>query len=140
MPQRTIMRTLIPAMAVTSMLMLAPVPATAAEPLLSQGIGTSACSRVAGDIKPAEGLSDPVNLMLYAWMQGYISAANVALLEYDGRYVNMADLSVNQALQLIQDYCKAHPDKKPANALDTYLKTTKKGKAEWQTGTVEWDE
>jgi hypothetical protein len=115
-------------------------PASATDPLLSQGVGSSSCTRVADDIKPTEGLNDPVNLMLYAWVQGYISAANVALLEYDGRYVNMADLTVTHVLQLIQDYCKSHPDKKPAQALDAYLKTTKKGKAQWQTGTVEWDE
>ena len=111
-----------------------------ADPLLSQGIGVSNCARVATDIKPSEGLDNPVNLMLYAWVQGYISAANVALLEYDGRYVNMADLTVSNVLQMVQDYCKSHPDKKPAQALDAYLKTTKKGKAQWTTGTVEWDE
>jgi hypothetical protein len=123
-----------------AMLTAASLPARSAEPLLSQGVGSSSCARLASDIKPAEGLSDPVNLMLYAWVQGYISAANVALLEYDGRYVNMADLTIAHVLQMVQDYCKSHPDKKPAQALDAYLKTTKKGKAQWQTGTVEWDE
>jgi hypothetical protein len=50
----------------------------AAEPLLTQGIGTSNCGRLAGDIKPGEGLTNPVNLMAYSWAQGYISAANIA--------------------------------------------------------------
>jgi hypothetical protein len=130
-------RTWLPILAMSTALAL---PVSAAEPLLSQGVGSSSCARIAGDIKPAEGLNDPVNLMLYAWVQGYISAANVALLEYDGRYVNMADLTVSHVLAMIQDYCKSHPDKKPAHALDAYLKTTKKGKAQWTTGTVEWDE
>lgn len=113
---------------------------TRAEPLLSQGIGTSACSRVAGDIKPAEGLDNPVNLMLYAWVQGYVSAANVALLEYDAKHVDMSVLTDKQVLAMIQDYCKANPGKKPVNALDAYLKTTKKQKTEWTTGTVQWDQ
>ena len=60
-------------------------------PLLSQGIGASSCGKLTADIKPAEGLSDQVNMMLYAWVQGYVSAANVALLEYDAKYIDMGD-------------------------------------------------
>jgi hypothetical protein len=110
-----------------------------AEPLLFQGIGASSCAKLADDIKPDQGLNDQVNLMLYAWVQGYISAANTALLEYDSKHVDMADLTDAHVLHMIQDYCKAHPDKKPSNALDLYLKTTKKSRAQWQTGSVEWD-
>jgi hypothetical protein len=111
-----------------------------AEPLLSQGIGVSNCARVAADIKPAEGLDNPVNLMLYAWVQGYVSAANVALLEYDAKHLDMSELTDTRVLGMLQDYCKAHPDKKPANALDAYIKTSKKLKTQWTTGTVQWDE
>jgi hypothetical protein len=110
------------------------------EPLLSQGIGASNCGRLAADIKPAEGLNDQVNLMLYAWAQGYVSAANMALLEYDSKHIDMSDLSDTRVLSMILDYCKSNPDKRPANALDAFIKTAKKGKAEWKTGTVEWDE
>jgi len=127
-------------LATASLLAFAPLPALGSEPLLSQGVGSSSCAKLADDIKPSEGLNDPVNLMLYAWVQGYISAANVALLEYDGRYVNMADLTVAGVLQMVHDYCKANPDRKPASALDTYVKTTTKMKTEWRTGTVQWDE
>jgi hypothetical protein len=110
------------------------------EPLLSQGIGASNCGRLAADIKPAEGLNDHVNLMLYAWAQGYVSAANMALLEYDSKHIDMSELSDTRVLSMILDYCKSNPDKRPANALDAFIKTAKKGKAEWKTGTVEWDE
>ena len=91
-------------------------------------------------IKPAEGLDNPVNLMLYAWVQGYVSAANVALLEYDAKHLDMSELTDTRVLGMLQDYCKAHPDRKPANALDAYIKTTKKLKTQWTTGTVQWDE
>lgn len=111
-----------------------------ADALLSRGIGTTNCAGLVADIKPNEGLNDPVNLMLYAWVQGYISAANVALLEYDRRHVDMTELTEINVLHMIREYCKAHPEKKPANALDAYLKTTKKMRAQWTTGTVEWDE
>lgn len=130
-------RTVYFAAAVAGLLSLSPARA---EPLLSQGIGISSCARVAADIKPGEGLDNPVNLMLYAWAQGYISAANVALLEYDAKHVDMSELTDARVLGLLQDYCKAHPDKKPSNALDAYIKTTKKLKTQWKTGTVEWDE
>jgi hypothetical protein len=49
-----------------------------AEPLWTQGIGTSSCGRLASDLKPSEGLGNPVNLMLYSWVQGYLSAANIS--------------------------------------------------------------
>jgi hypothetical protein len=110
------------------------------EPLLSQGIGSATCAKLAPDIKPAEGLNDEVNVMLYAWVQGYISAANVALLEYDNKHIDMSDLIDTRVLSMILDYCKANPDKRPANALDAFIKTAKKDKAQWKTGTVEWDE
>jgi len=110
------------------------------EPLLSQGIGASRCGDLAADIKPAEALFNQINLMLYAWVQGYVSAANVALLEYDSKHIDMTDLDASRVLSMILDYCKANPDKRPANALDAFIKTAKKGKAQWKTGTVEWDE
>src|SRR4051812_38378827 len=81
----------------------------AAEPLVSQGIGASNCAKLTADIKPAEGLNDQVNLMLYAWVQGYMSAANVALLEYDGKHIDMSDLTEPRVLSMILDYCKANP-------------------------------
>ncbi len=111
-----------------------------AEPLLSRGIGTATCSGLAADIKPNEGLNDPINLMVYAWVQGYVSAANVALLEYDKRYVDMTELTDTNVLHLIREYCKAHPERKPSNALDAYLKNTAKLRAQWQAGTIEWDQ
>ena len=135
------MRTLGPAalLAVT-ILTGAWTPAGAAEPLLSRGIGTATCAGLAADIKPNEGLNDPINVMVYAWVQGYISAANVALLEYDKRYVDMTELTDTNVLHLIREYCKAHPERKPSNALDAYLKNTTKMRAEWQAGTVQWDQ
>ena len=135
--RRILVRTGFAAAALLGFMTLTPAKA---EPLLSQGIGVSNCARVATDIKPSEGLDNPVNLMLFAWVQGYISAANVALLEYDAKHLDMSELTDARVLGMLQDYCKAHPDKKPANALDAYIKTTKKLKTQWKTGTVEWDE
>jgi hypothetical protein len=133
--RRPILLALAGAFAVASFL-----TAARADPLLSRGVGASSCATIAADIKPTEGLNDPVNLMVYAWVQGYISAANIALLEYDRRYVDMTELTDINVLHMIREFCKAHPEAKPSNGLDAYLRTTKKMRAQWQTGTVEWDE
>jgi len=114
--------------------------AATAEPLVGQGIGTSSCSRLAGDIDPAEGLSNPINLLLVAWVQGYVSAANIALLEDGGRHVDMNTLDDVKVLSLVQDFCKANPDKKPVAAIDDFIRTSAKIKANWEPGTIEWDE
>jgi hypothetical protein len=111
-----------------------------ADPLVSQGIGTSSCARLAGDIKPAEGLGNPVNVMLYAWVQGYVSAANIALLEDDARHVDMSGLDEAKVLTMVQTFCRSNPDKKPVSAIDDYLRKAPKVKAKWEPGTIDWDE
>ncbi len=116
------------------------VNAAAAEPLISQGIGTSSCSQLAGDLNPSEGLSNPVNLMMVAWAQGYISAANMALLEDGGRHVDMSALDDAKVLALVHDFCKANPDKRPVAAIDELIRESEKVKTNWEPGTVEWDE
>jgi hypothetical protein len=111
-----------------------------AEPLVSQGIGSSSCGRLVADIKPAEGLANPVNLMLYAWVQGYVSAANMALLEQDSKHVDMSMLSEATVLGIVLKFCQANPDKKPIAAIDEWIRMAAKVKTKWETGTVEWDE
>lgn len=122
-------------------LVMAGAPGTAtAEPLISQGIGTSSCDQLADDINLAEGLSNPINLLLVAWVQGYISAANIALLEDDGRHVDMNTLDDTKVLTLVQAFCKANPDKKPVAAIDELIRKSPKAKTRWEPGTVNWDE
>jgi hypothetical protein len=111
-----------------------------AEPLVSQGIGTSSCARLATDINPAEGLNSPINLLLIAWVQGYVSAANIALLENDAKHVDMSTLDDAKVLSLVQGFCKANPDKKPVAAIDDLIRTSAKIKTKWEPGTIEWDE
>jgi hypothetical protein len=110
-----------------------------AEPLVSQGIGTANCGRLAGDLKPAEGLGNSINLMLYSWVQGYLSAANVSLLEADGKHVDVGTLDDGKILDMISTFCKANPDKKPVAAVDEMLRKAAKVKTKWERGTVVWD-
>jgi len=121
-------------------LVLTGIPGAGAEPLVGQGIGTSNCDRLAGDINPLEGLSNPINLMLIAWVQGYVSAANIALLEDDGKHIDMNTLDDAKVLHLVQDFCQANPDKKPIAAIDDLIRTSAKIKATWEPGTIDWNE
>jgi hypothetical protein len=109
-----------------------------AEPLATQGIGTSSCARLVGDLKPSEGLKNPVNVMLLAWVQGYISAANISLLEDDSKHVDLSTLDGGKVLALVVDFCKANPDKKPVAAIDEFIRAAPKVKAKWEPGTIDW--
>jgi len=111
-----------------------------AEALVTQGIGTSNCGRLAGDLKPGEGLSNPVNLMLYSWVQGYVSAANISLLEEESHHVDMSALDETKVINMVMTFCKANPDKKPVSAIDDFLRKTTKIKTKWETGTITWHE
>lgn len=111
----------------------------AAEALVTQGIGTSSCAQLAADLNPAEGLANPVNLMLFAWVQGYVSAANIALLDDDARHVDMSTLDGGRIVSLVFDYCKANPDKKPITAIDELIRNAGKIKTQWETGPLDWD-
>lgn len=111
-----------------------------AEPLVTQGIGTSSCARLTGDLKPGEGLSNPVNLMLYSWVQGYVSAANISLLEDHSQHVDMSALDEAKVINIVLTYCRSNPDKKPVGAIDDLLRKTGKVKTKWESGTITWDE
>jgi hypothetical protein len=129
---------LVIAVAVVAGPALAAAP-TLAEPLVSQGIGTSNCGRLAADLKPGEGLGNPINLMLYSWAQGYVSAANAALLEADGKHVDMSVFDDGKIIDMVLTFCKANPDKKPVAALDEFVRDAAKLKTKWDRGTIEWD-
>jgi hypothetical protein len=117
-----------------------PPEAIRADPLVTEGIGISNCGRLASDLKPAEGLNNPVNLMLYSWVQGYVSAANVSMLESATKHVDISALDERKVISLVLDFCKANPDRKPVSAIDDYVRRSSKIKATWESGTVKWEE
>ena len=61
-----------------------------AEPLATAGIGVASCEKLAKDMNPAEGFNNIANSLVYYWVQGYMSAANIALLEGDSQYVDLS--------------------------------------------------
>jgi len=99
---------------------------TRAEPLITQGVGLSSCGKIGADLKPSEGLNHPPNYLLFYWVQGYISAANIYLLNEYTSYVDMNGVDANKIIKLVFDFCKANPDKKPISAIDKFIRDADK--------------
>ena len=113
------------------------VPA-GAEPLTTAGIGVASCEKLAKDMNPAEGLNNNVNALIFYWVQGYMSAANIALLEGDSQYVDLAKMDEKKLLPMIQEFCKKNPDKKPISLIDKLIEDSDKSEGKWKSGTVPW--
>jgi len=113
------------------------VPADA-EPLTTAGIGVASCEKLAKDMNPAEGFNNTVNALIFYWVQGYMSAANIALLEGDSQYVDLAKMDEKKLLPMIQDFCKKNPDKKPISLIDKLIEDSDKSEGKWKSGTVPW--
>ena len=114
--------------------------AARAEPLITQGVGLSSCSKLGNDLKPSLGLDHPPNYLLFYWVQGYVSAANIALLEGGAKHIDMSALDEGKVLNRVLGFCKANPDKKPIGAIDEMIREAAKIKARWQPGTIAWEE
>ena len=110
-----------------------------AEPLLTQGIGTQSCGKLAADLKPSEGLNHPPNYLLFYWVQGYVSAANIFLLNEYTDYVDMNDVDVKVILDLVYNFCKANPDNKPIAAIDQFIREAKKVDAKESDAFDPWE-
>ena len=113
--------------------------ANRAEPLLTQGIGTQNCHKLAGDLRPDEGLNHPPNYLLFYWVQGYVSAANIYLLNEYTDYVDMNDVEVSVILKLVYDFCRANPDKKPIAAIDQFIREANKVQADEKDAFDPWE-
>jgi hypothetical protein len=110
-----------------------------AEPMLTRGIGITSCEKLAPDIKPAEGLNHQPNYLLFYWVQGYISAANIYLLNEYTDYVDMGTIDEKAILQAVLDFCKANPDKKPIAAIDKFIREAKKVEAKESDAFDPWE-
>jgi hypothetical protein len=113
-------------------------PASAAEPLVTAGIGLQTCSKLAQGMKPEEGLDNVPNYLVYYWVQGYMSAANITMLEADGEYVDLTQYDETKIIPLVYDFCTKNPDKKPIWVIDTLLSSAPKLEGEWVKGSIDW--
>jgi hypothetical protein len=99
-----------------------------AAPLVTQGIGLSGCAKLGPDIKPELGLDHLPNALVFYWVQGYVSAANIHLLNEYTNHVDLNDVTDAKIIKLVADFCKANPDKKPIDAIDQFIRDAKKVK------------
>jgi hypothetical protein len=97
-----------------------------ADPLLRQGIGLQTCEKLAPQLKPGAGLDHLPNALLFYWFQGYISAANIHLLNEYTDYVDAGAVDEATITKLVADFCKSNPDKRPVNALDKFIQDATK--------------
>ena len=109
-----------------------------AEPLATAGIGVASCEKLAKDMNPAQGFSNTTNALIFYWIQGYMSAANMALLEGASQYVDLFVMNETKILPLIFDFCKKNPDKKPISLIDKLIEDSDKSEGKWKSGTVPW--
>jgi hypothetical protein len=97
-----------------------------ADPLLRQGIGLQSCEKLASDLKPGAGLDHLPNALLFYWFQGYISAANIHLLNEYTDYVDAGAVDEATITKLVAAFCKGNPDKRPVNAIDKFIQDATK--------------
>lgn len=97
-----------------------------ADPLLRHGIGLQSCEKIAPQLKPGAGLDHLPNALLFSWFQGYISAANIHLLNKYTDYVDAGSVDEPTITKLVADFCKANPDKRPVNAIDKFIQDATK--------------
>ena len=125
----------LPAIMACSVLFTAPA---SAEPLATAGIGVQSCAKLAKDMNPAEGFNNMTNALVYYWMQGYMSAANMALLEGDNEYVDLSLMDEKTLLPKIHEFCTKNPDKKPISLIDQMIEDADKIETKWKSGTIPW--
>ncbi|MEA2906836.1 MAG: hypothetical protein QOI12_4223 [Alphaproteobacteria bacterium] len=110
-----------------------------AEPTVTRGIGISGCDRIGPEIKPAEGLNHQPNYLMFYWVQGYLSAANIYLLNEYTDFVDLNEVDEKTILQLVYDFCKENPDKKPISAIDKFIRDTRKVEAKESDAFDPWE-
>jgi hypothetical protein len=125
------------ALAVSFCASVAAAPARA-DPLATAGIGVGNCAKLAGDMKPEDGFNNMANVLIYFWVQGYMSAANITTLEADGEYIDLAKFDEKTLLPMIHEFCSRNPDKKPVSLIDLLLEKTVKITGPWEKGTIGW--
>jgi hypothetical protein len=97
-----------------------------AEPTITRGIGLASCEKLVADLKPGAGLNHLPNALLFYWVQGYMSAANISLLNEYTNYVDLNEVDEATVLDIVIRFCKANPGDKPISAIDKFIREVKK--------------
>jgi hypothetical protein len=114
------------------------IGAAQGEALTTAGIGLASCDKLARDLKPEQGFDHLPNALVYYWVQGYMSAANITTLEADSDYVDLSKYNEKVILPAIAEFCAKNPDKKPISLIDDILNKAERIKGRWVKGTIKW--
>jgi hypothetical protein len=115
------------------------ISSSRAEPLVTTGIGLASCGKLGPDLKPGAGFNHIPNALLFYWVQGYMSAANIFLLNEDTNYVDLSRVEEPELTQLVAEFCKANPDKKPISIIDKFIRDAKKIEAKESDAFNPWE-
>jgi hypothetical protein len=110
-----------------------------ADALLRTGIGLASCAKLAPDLKVGGGLDHMPNALLFYWAQGYMSAANIHMLNENNDYVDVGAVDEATITKTVVEFCKANPDKRPVNAIDKFLQDAKKVEAQKSDAFDPWE-
>jgi len=92
----------------------------------ARGVDTQSCAKLAADIRPSEGLNHLPNARLYYWVQGYLSAANIYLINEYSDHLDLIQVDEAKILKLVAQFCRANPNEKPISAIDKFIREAKK--------------
>ena len=110
-----------------------------AEPLLTQGIGLQSCAKLAPSLKPGAGLDHLPNALLFYWFQGYMSAANIYLLNEYSDYIDISGVDEPTITRLVAEFCTANPGQKPISAIDKFIRDADKVNAKESDAFDPWE-
>lgn len=111
-----------------------------AEPTINGGIGLSSCGKLGPDLKPADGLNHMPNALLFFWIQGYLSAANIYLLNESTSHIDMNNVDAGKMIKLVADFCASNPDNKPVTVIDKFIKDADKVEVKESQVPTPWDD
>ena len=110
-----------------------------AEPLLTQGIGLQSCAKLAPSLEPGAGLDHLPNALLFYWFQGYMSAANIYLLNEYSDYIDISGVDEPTITRLVAEFCTANPGQKPISAIDKFIRDADKVNAKESDAFDPWE-
>jgi hypothetical protein len=118
--------------------LMAVIGGAKAEPLTTAGIGLASCAKLSRDLMPEQGFNHLPNALVFYWVQGYMSAANITTLESDSNYIDLSKYDEKVILPAIKAFCDKNPDKKPISMIDSILNDADRIKGKWTKGAIKW--
>ena len=115
------------------------ITSSRADALLTTGIGLQTCERLASQLKPGAGLDHLPNALLFYWFQGYMSAANIYLLNEYSDYIDISAVDEPTITRLVSEFCTANPGQKPISAIDKFIRDADKVNAKESDAFDPWE-